>query len=92
MPFPKLGPVELVQYVTKEFHLTFGSATTLSADFQDYVNQSTIRNDANRPSPAELLKHPFIVRVESSQVDMMAIVAQLQAAAGATGSGSSAKK
>jgi len=69
-PFPPLGIFELLQFIIHE-PIAPLDPDRFPADFCDFVAVCLIKDPRARPSPSELLNHPFVQRSVQEKVDLV---------------------
>lgn len=65
-PYMDQPPLRALFLIVSRGRPDFKNPSKMSANFQDFVNQCTITAPAERPSAAELLKHPFLANAPST--------------------------
>ncbi|BEI83286.1 hypothetical protein CcaverHIS002_0311540 [Cutaneotrichosporon cavernicola] len=68
-----LGPIELIQHVLEPAPTMIDSpeiGVIWSNDIRGFMALCLTRDPTERPKPAELLDHPFIVRIEGKNIKM----------------------
>jgi len=70
-PFPPLGIFELLQFIIHE-PIAPLDTDKFPVDFSDFVTQCLVKDPRARPSPSDLLKHPFVIRSSAEVVDLVA--------------------
>jgi len=79
-PFPPdLPAIELMMYITtgEPPELEDEDGVHWSAEMKDFIKQALIVDAASRPSPKDLLAHPWIVNIMKQEVHMARWVRQL---------------
>ncbi|KAG0304250.1 Protein kinase C signaling pathway involved MAPKK protein [Dissophora globulifera] len=73
-PFPKnLAAFELLHYIVHHPVPSLPEEEPWSREFRDFLNQCFIKNLATRPTPEQIMQHPFIVessKRSDEEVDM----------------------
>ncbi|KAI0675311.1 kinase-like protein [Trametes maxima] len=72
-PFPNdLAAIELMMYITQNEppELEDEEDIVYSAEMKDFIKKTLTRDPALRPSPREMLEHPWIVNMMQQKVDM----------------------
>ncbi|KAI0645705.1 kinase-like domain-containing protein [Trametes meyenii] len=72
-PFPNdLAAIELMMYITQNEppELEDEEDIVYSAEMKDFIKKTLTRDPALRPSPKEMLEHPWIVNMMQQKVDM----------------------
>lgn len=73
----KVGVFDLLTAVVKEPSPKLPSEG-FSPEFQDFIAKCLVKEDDDRPTPAELLNHPFIVKSKGQEVDFSSWVRKVQ--------------
>ncbi|PVV01008.1 hypothetical protein BB560_004592 [Smittium megazygosporum] len=73
-PFPedskeKLTVIELLDYIVR-MPIPSLPKSQFSPEFIDFTNSCLIKNADNRPTPSQLLEHPFIVKSQKNNLDL----------------------
>ncbi|KAJ2456575.1 Protein kinase C signaling pathway involved MAPKK protein, partial [Coemansia sp. RSA 2337] len=66
---PQLSVIELLEYI---IHMPVPEmdATKFSKDCCDFVRRCLFKDPKDRPTPTQLLDHPFIVKAASKKLDL----------------------
>ncbi|KAJ1928578.1 Protein kinase C signaling pathway involved MAPKK protein [Tieghemiomyces parasiticus] len=67
---PPLAFIELVDYIVRMPQPELSEADGWSPECCHFVSVCLIKDPARRPSPREMLLHPFIVRTMAAQIDL----------------------
>ncbi|RKP40274.1 kinase-like domain-containing protein [Dimargaris cristalligena] len=67
---PPLAFIELVDYIVRMPQPELTEADGWSAECCHFVSVCLIKDPSRRPSPREMLLHPFIVRTEAANIDL----------------------
>ncbi|KAF8151661.1 kinase-like domain-containing protein [Crassisporium funariophilum] len=71
-PFPNLPPIELIMHITTLAppRLEDEPGVTWSDEMKDFIKQTLILDAKSRPTPKEMLAHPWISTVMKQEVHM----------------------
>jgi len=76
-PHYDINPLRVIFVIPNRVPPTLKVEGTYSKEFRDFVEQCLKKNPTERPSAAELLKHPFIVaEASSAEATIQALVAE----------------
>ncbi|XP_006460836.1 hypothetical protein AGABI2DRAFT_70301 [Agaricus bisporus var. bisporus H97] len=79
-PFPNdLSPIELVMYITKNEppQLEDEQGVHWSDEMKDFVRQALTVNQQMRPTPGDMLSHPWIVLMMERKADMAEFICKV---------------
>jgi mitogen-activated protein kinase kinase len=78
-PFPELPPIDLILYITKSEppKLEDEPGVTWSDEMKNFIEQTLTVDDKARPTPKEMLAHPWIVNVMKQEVHMSRWIRQV---------------
>lgn len=65
-PLSDMEPMRVLQVIANKPPPTLEEPSRWSPEFNDFLKQSLVKDPLERPSAAELLKHPFITRTKTS--------------------------
>ncbi|ORX90500.1 kinase-like protein [Basidiobolus meristosporus CBS 931.73] len=68
-PFPQLSVFELLQYIVDEDLPTL-PMEVFPADFIEMVNLCLTKDPETRPTPRQIMEHPYVKRVTSEKVNL----------------------
>lgn len=66
-PYCEFQPIAALQQITTKGFTGFSRSKRFTREFEDFVMSCMDMDSAHRPSPEELLEHPFIKRIETME-------------------------
>lgn len=67
----QLSVFELLHHITNDPSPTLPATSEYSAIFRDFINCTLLKDAMARPTPLQLLQHPFIVAATREKVDFV---------------------